>query len=78
MMDKSVYSQNDPLYHVSTVHRMMIDVVEHIKEDENRVEDPQALALLETTREVIQGLITAYKHYGERTEKAWNQEQNPE
>jgi hypothetical protein len=35
------------------------------------VEDPRALALFETTAEVLGGLITAYEHYEHGAEEAW-------
>jgi hypothetical protein len=36
-----------------------------------RVTDPKALALFETTAEVLQGLITAYEHFEQKSEPVW-------
>lgn len=35
------------------------------------LEDPQCKALLETSAEVLGGLVTAFEHYGDKSEPAW-------
>jgi hypothetical protein len=44
--------------------------INHIREDEQRVNDPQAKALFETTAEVLSGLVKAYNDYEQR-KPAW-------
>ena len=61
---------SDPRYHVANIKRMLNDTISHIRDDEDRVNDPMARALFETTAEVLTGLMTAYDHY-ERGEPAW-------
>jgi hypothetical protein len=47
------------------------DVRATCEKDVSEVEDPRALALFETTAEVLGGLITAYEHYERGAEDAW-------
>jgi len=62
---------SDPRQHTANIKRMLNEVVHHVREDVDRVDDPKAQALFETTAEVLRGLITAYEHYEGRTESAW-------
>lgn len=41
------------------------------REDVQKLDDPQAKALLETSAEVLKGLHTAFDHYEKKTEAAW-------
>lgn len=45
--------------------------MEHARQDIGKVKEPRFQALLETTAEVLLGLETAFRHYGEEKEKAW-------
>ncbi len=61
----------DPRVHAARIQEMLQNTLNHAREDEARVSDPKALALFETTAEVLQGLITAYDHYEHKSEPAW-------
>jgi hypothetical protein len=50
---------------------MLQGTVDHAREDVQKVEDPKARALFETTAEVLDGLLKAYDHYERRSEPAW-------
>jgi len=50
---------------------MLHDVVQHAREDVDKVDDPRAKALFETTAEVLTGLVNAYEHFERRSEPAW-------
>jgi len=43
----------------------------YLRSDLSKIDEPKAQALFETTAEVISGLDTAFKHYEEKSEKAW-------
>ena len=49
----------------------MEDLVNQLRSEVNRVTDPRAQALFETTAEVLRGLATAFEHYDRATEPAW-------
>jgi hypothetical protein len=61
----------DPRQHTTNIKRMLKEIITHVRQDTDRVRDPKAQALFETTAEVLQGLITAYEHYEGRAESAW-------
>ena len=47
------------------------DVINHAREDVNKIGDPKAAALFETTAEVLIGLRKAYEDYEQKNEQAW-------
>jgi hypothetical protein len=49
---------------------MLGQVVQHARDDEDRVSEPKAKALFETTAETLQGLMKAYEDY-ERNLPEW-------
>ncbi len=65
------YTESDPRYHTANIKRMLTDMVEHLRDDVNKVDEPKAQALFETTAEVLNGLVTAYTHYERQAERAW-------
>ena len=64
-------AESDPRHHTANIKRMLMEVVRHVRDDAGRVTDPKAQALFETTAEVLQGLVTAYEHYDQKSEPAW-------
>jgi len=65
------YPESDPRHHTIKIRGMLNDVVQHVREDVGKVNDPRAQALFETTAEVLRGLMTAYEHFEQRGEQAW-------
>jgi hypothetical protein len=70
-MTNKNYPENDPLHHTSNIKRMLNDVITHVRSDIQKVDDPKAEALFETTAEVLEGLVKAYTHFENKSEKAW-------
>ncbi len=64
-------SETDPLYHTQNVGRMLNDLIAHLREDVNKIDEPQAKALFEVSAEVLSGLQKAFEHYESKSEKAW-------
>ena len=64
-------STGDPKVHVSNVKNKLDDLVKHIQQDETKLQEPRALALFETSREVLKGLMKAFEDYEKKDEKAW-------
>lgn len=73
MVDKNPYPENDPRHHTQNVKGMLADVMNHMREDIGKFDEPQAAAMFETSAEVLQGLITAFEHYEKKSEPAWQQ-----
>jgi hypothetical protein len=64
-------TQTDPRYHTTNVRRMLDDLVHHLREDIDKIEEPRAQALFETSAEVLLGLKTAFEHYEQGKERAF-------
>lgn len=71
MVDRQRYSESDPRHHTIKLKEMLRDTAQHAREDVRKADDPQARALFETTAEVLNGLVTAYEHFEEKSEEAW-------
>jgi hypothetical protein len=64
-------ASSDPQVHKENITRKLDELIQHAREDIDRVSEPRFQALLETTAEVLTGHRTAYQHYGEKHERAW-------
>jgi hypothetical protein len=64
-------SESDPGYHTQNISQMMDDLISHLREDIDKVDDPQAKALFEVSAEVLQGLQRSFEHFETKSEKAW-------
>ena len=45
--------------------------IDHLREDIEKVDEPQFKAMFETSAEVLGGLVKAFKHYEQKSESAW-------
>lgn len=68
------FSETDPRHHTQKIQSKLTDLIEHLREDVRQVEEPQARALFETSAEVLSGLRTAYQHYEQQSEAAWQRD----
>jgi len=64
----SAFPVSDPRHHTQRVKKMLGDLIEHLREDTDKFDEPKAQALFETSAEVLQGLRTAFAHYEEGRE----------
>ena len=64
-------TQLDARQRAEHLKAQLTETIAHARDGIERLDDPKAQALFETTAEVLQGLITAYEHYGARSEAAW-------
>lgn len=62
---------NDPRHHTKNIKRMLDDLITHAREDVEKIDEPKAKVLFETTAEVLTGLKTAYDHYEAGSESAF-------
>lgn len=62
---------SDPKEHTENIKSGLNEMIEHLRRDVKKVDDPKAKALFETSAEVLKGLITAYTHYENKSEHAW-------
>ncbi len=66
---------SDPHHHVIKVTRMLDELINHLREDEGRIDEPKAQAVFETAAEVLVGLRTALSHYEKGSEPAMRPKQ---
>jgi hypothetical protein len=64
-------ASKDPQAHTANVRKEFRQLIGHLRVDIDKITEPKAQALFETTAEVISGLDTAFKHYEEKNENAW-------
>lgn len=63
--------ENDPRHHVRRIKTMLQGVMQHMREDIGKTDDPSAKALFETSAETLGGLIKAYEDFEKKNEPAW-------
>lgn len=65
------YPETDPRHHTRIIQTSLEALIEHLRQDIQKVDEPKAQALFETSAEVLTGLKTAYVHYEQKSEEAW-------
>jgi hypothetical protein len=70
-MEVTTINSTDPKVHAENIAQMLREIIDHARQDIDGVNEPRFQSLLETTAEVLQGLETAFRHYTEGKEKAW-------
>lgn len=61
----------DPRHHTQKMQKALHDIRNHLREDIQKVDEPQLKAMFETSAEVLGGLEKAFKDYEQKNEKAW-------
>ena len=62
---------SNPMEHTANIKKEFRVLIEHLREDIEKVDDPSAKALFETSAEVLVGLEKAFSDYESKTEPAW-------
>jgi hypothetical protein len=65
--------ERDPLHHTRKMQRRFQELIDHLREDVDKVEEPQFKAMFETAAEVLAGLMKAFRDYEQKSESAWRQ-----
>jgi hypothetical protein len=71
MSDRMIFPESDPRHHTAKLKQMLTEMMEHARKDVDKVSDPKAQALFETTAEVLGGIKKAYEHFEQHAEGAW-------
>ena len=64
-------SDKNPLHHTEKMKKRLEETVTHIRQDIDKVDDPQLAAMFETCAEVLLGLVKAFGDYEKKNETAW-------
>lgn len=64
-------ADRDPRHHTQKMQKALQDIRNHLRDDIQKVNEPQLKAMFETSAEVLGGLEKAFKDYEQKNEKAW-------
>ncbi|WP_035639146.1 hypothetical protein [Bradyrhizobium sp. ORS 375] len=64
-------ADRDPRHHTRKMQKALQDIRDHLREDIDKVDEPQLKAMFETSAEVLGGLAKAFQDYEQKNEKAW-------
>lgn len=70
MTDQTQPNQSPEKYS-EEIRRQITRVIDEIEADISQMDDARAMALFETSREVLKGLETAFVHFEKGKERAW-------
>ena len=62
---------SNPMEHTANVKKEFRVLIDHLRKDVGRLQDPSAKALFEVAAEVITGLEKAFTDYEQKNEAAW-------
>ena len=68
MEDKST---SNPMEHTANVKKEFRQLIDHLRRDVERIDDPSGKALFEVSAEVITGLEKSFTDYEQKNEAAW-------
>ncbi|TYL89180.1 hypothetical protein FXB40_36975 [Bradyrhizobium rifense] len=61
----------DPRHHTRKMQKALEEIRTHLREDIQKVDEPQLKAMFETAAEVLGGLEKAFGDYEKKSESAW-------
>jgi len=64
-------TSSNPLEHTKNIQDEFEKLIEHLREDVEKVDDSKAKALFEVSAEVIGGLKKAFTDFEKKNETAW-------
>jgi hypothetical protein len=64
-------TENDARHHTQKMQKRLQETMDHLRQDIEKVEEPQLRAMFETSAEVLGGLVKAFKDYEHKNERAW-------
>lgn len=64
-------ADRDPRHHTQKMQKALQDIRNHLREDIQKVDEPQLKGMFETSVEVLGGLEKAFKDYEKKNESAW-------
>jgi hypothetical protein len=62
---------SDPIDRPRNMSKRLIELIDSLRADIGRVEDPQFKTMFETAAEVLGGIVSAFRRYEEKSERAW-------
>ena len=56
---------------LKNMQRRLEETIDHLRQDIEKVDEPQLKAMFETSAEVLGGLVKAFQDYERKNESAW-------
>jgi hypothetical protein len=64
-------ADRDPRHHTQKMQARLQEIMDHLRADIEKVDEPQLKAMFETAAEVLGGLKKAFGDYEKKNELAW-------
>jgi hypothetical protein len=64
-------ADRNPRHHTQKMQKALQEVKDHLRRDIEKVDEPQLKAMFETSAEVLEGLLKAFRDYEQKNESAW-------
>lgn len=64
-------ADRSPQHHTQNMKKRFQETIAHLRQDINKVDEPQLKAMFETLAEVLTGLTKAFDDYEKKNEAAW-------
>jgi uncharacterized membrane-anchored protein YhcB (DUF1043 family) len=64
------HNESVPRYHTQRMQQRFQQLIDHLHQDIDKVDEPQLRAMFATSAEVLTGLIKAFRDYEQKTETA--------
>lgn len=64
-------TDRDPRHHTQQMQQRLQELMNHLREDIDKVDEPQLKAMFETSAEVLGGVKKAFSDYEKKSENAW-------
>lgn len=64
-------TESDPRHHTQQMQQRLQELIDHLREDIEKVDEPQLEAMFETSAEVLGGFKKAFSDYEKKNESAW-------
>jgi hypothetical protein len=68
---QNVQSERNPQHHTQKVSARFQELIDHLRSDVEKIDEPRAKAMFETSAEVLGGLQKAFRDYEQKNEPAW-------
>ncbi len=73
-MENQNLEESNPRYHTQNVKQKFDELIDHLRKDTEKFDEPKAQAMFETSAEVLLGLRKAFDDYESGSERAMRTE----
>jgi hypothetical protein len=62
---------SSPIHHTQKMQKRLSEISAHLRQDIEKVDEPQMKVMFETAAEVLDGLVKAFQHYEDKNKGTW-------